>query len=188
MNTFPSRVILASKSPRRQELLKYIIEEFEIQVSETDEIIDPELSSEDLVMELALEKADVVSKLNKDAIVLGFDTLVILDGKPLGKPIDYEDAFNMVKALSNRSHKVVTGCAIVHGDYIDKFYDEAIVTFNEMTDEEIHEYLDTKEPFDKAGAYGIQGFGARYIKSVNGDYYSVMGLPLQKLYNKLRRL
>lgn len=182
------RVILASKSPRRQQLLKYIVEDFEILVSETDEIIDPSLSTEDLVMALALEKAEEIAASNKDAIVLGFDTLVILDGVPVGKPVDYDDAFRMVRALSNRSHIVVTGCAIVFGSHIDTFYGEATVTFNNMTDVEIHEYLETKEPFDKAGAYGIQGYGARYIKEIHGDYYTVMGMPLQKLYNKLRRL
>lgn len=188
MNISQNKVILASKSPRRKELLKYIVDTFDIQVSETEELINPLLSSEEVVMELALEKAEAIAKLNYGSIVLGFDTLVILDDKPIGKPADYEDAFMMLQSLSNKSHKVITGCAIIHGDYIDTFSDEAIVTFNMMSDDEIHEYLATKEPFDKAGAYGIQGFGARYIKSVKGDYYSVMGMPLQKLYNKLRRL
>ena len=183
-----NRFILASQSPRRADLLKFIIKDFTIQVSESEEIIDPRLNSQQLVMELAKEKALEVSLNNKDAYVLGFDTLVILDGQPLGKPKDKKDAFNMLKSLSGRSHLVVTGCAIIKGDYVDKFSDEAVVTFNKVTDEEINEYLDTGEPFDKAGAYGIQGYGARYIKEIKGDYYSVMGMPLQKLYNKLRRL
>lgn len=183
-----NRFILASQSPRRADLLKFIIKDFTIQVSESEEIIDPRLNSQQLVMELAKEKALEVSLNNKDAYVLGFDTLVILDGQPLGKPKDKKDAFNMLKSLSGRSHLVVTGCAIIKGDYVDKFSDEAVVTFNKVTDEEINEYLETGEPFDKAGAYGIQGYGARYIKEIKGDYYSVMGMPLQKLYNKLRRL
>lgn len=183
-----NRFILASQSPRRAELLKFIIEDFTIQVSESEEVIDPRLNSQQLVMELAKEKALEVSIENKDAYVLGFDTLVILDGKPLGKPKDKQDAFNMIKSLSGRSHLVVTGCAIIKGDYVDKFSDEAVVTFNEISDEEIYEYLETGEPFDKAGSYGIQGYGARYVKEIKGDYYSVMGMPLQKLYNKLRRL
>lgn len=183
-----NKYILASKSPRRIELLKYILDDFDIIVSNAEEIINEELSSKDLVMDLALLKANEIAALHPEAVVLGFDTLVILDGKPIGKPRDREEAFRMLQSLSNRSHEVLTGCAIVVGDTIDTFFDQAIVTFNEMSDLEINEYLDTNEPFDKAGAYGIQGYGARYIKKVEGDYYSVMGMPLQKLYNKLRRL
>jgi len=182
------KYILASKSPRRIELLKLILDDFDVVVSHAEEIINGDLSSENLVMDLALLKAKEVAVKHPGKYVLGFDTLVILDGKPLGKPKDRDDAYSMMKALSNRTHTVMTGCAIVRDDYQVLFFDQADVTFNLMMNSEINEYLDTEEPFDKAGAYGIQGFGARYINKVDGDYYSVMGLPLQKLYNKLRRL
>jgi len=183
-----NKFILASKSPRRIELLQLLLPDFGVEVSHLEELINPELSNEDLVMDLALLKANDISKSNKEAVVMGFDTLVILDGKPMGKPKDRDDAFNMLKSLSNYTHTVLTGCAIVHNGQIDMFYDSAQVTFNPMTNDEINEYLDTDEPYDKAGAYGIQGYGAKYIKKIDGDYYSVMGMPLQKLYNKLRRL
>lgn len=183
-----NKFILASQSPRRIELLKLILDDFDVVVSNVEEVLKEGLSSEEQVMQLALLKAQEVSKDHPGKYVLGFDTLVILDGKPLGKPVDRDDAFNMLKALSNRSHTVVTGCAIVKGDYKLLLFDQAEVTFNLMMRSEINEYLDTGEPFDKAGAYGIQGYGARYINKVDGDYYSVMGMPVQKLYNKLRRL
>ena len=183
-----NKTILASQSPRRIELLKLLVDEFDVVVSNAEEVMNEEISSEQLVMDLALLKAKEVSKQHPGRYVLGFDTIVVLDGKPLGKPVDRDDAFAMLKSLSNRSHQVVTGCAIVKDDYQELFYDGATVTFNLMMHSEINEYLDTGEPFDKAGAYGIQGYGARYISKVEGDYYSVMGMPIQELYKRLRRL
>ena len=180
--------ILASKSPRREELLKLLDIDFTIKPSDICEDLKEGLSNEEIVIDLAIQKASHIAKSHPGQYVLGFDTLVILDGNPLGKPKNRDDGFNMLRSLANRSHIVLTGCAIVIDDKIDGFYDYAEVTFNDMTDEEINEYLDTNEPYDKAGAYGIQGYGARYITRVNGDYYSVMGVPLQKLYNKLRDL
>lgn len=182
------KFILASSSPRRKELLKFLSIDFEIDSSDIEEVIDESISNEDLVMSLAFQKAEDVSKRHKGKYILGFDTLVILEGKPLGKPKDRDDAFKMLKALSNKKHLVLTGCAIVKDDYKDLFFDYAEVIFNEMSDQEINEYLDTDEPFDKAGAYGIQGYGAKYIRYIKGDYYSVMGMPIQKLYNKIRDL
>ena len=182
------KFILASSSPRRKDLLKYLQIDFEIDSSDIEEIIDDNLSNEDVVMSLAYQKAKDVSLRHKDKYVLGFDTLVILDGKPLGKPKDRDEAFQMLSRLSNRKHLVLTGVAIVINDEYETFYDHAEVIFNEMTEEEINEYLDTNEPFDKAGSYGIQGYGAKYIRYIKGDYYSVMGMPIQKLYNKIRDL
>ncbi len=182
------KLVLASSSPRRVELLKVLVEDFIVDPSNIEEIIDNSLTNIDVVKSLALQKAVDVSKRWPGQYVLGFDTLVILDDIPLGKPKDKEDAYQMLKKLSNRKHTVLTGCAIVKDDYIDTFYDYAEVIFNRLTDEEIYEYIDSNEPMDKAGAYGIQGFGARYIKYIKGDYYSVMGLPIQKLYNKFKDL
>lgn len=182
------KYILASKSPRREDLLKLLDIDFTIKVSNICEDLKEGLTNEEIVMDLAYQKAKHIYNDNKEFIILGFDTLVILDGVPLGKPKDRANGFEMLRSLSGRSHSVLTGCAIISKDYKETFYDSAEVTFNNMSDEEINEYLDTQEPVDKAGAYGIQGFGAKYISKVNGDYYSVMGVPLQKLYNKLRVL
>ncbi len=180
------KIILASKSPRREELLKLLDIDFTIKVSDICEDLKEGLSNEELVMDLAFQKAETILQTNPESIVLGFDTLVILDGEPLGKPKNREDGFTMLRSLSGRKHRVLTGCAILTDSSKDIFYDYADVFFNVMSDIEINEYLDTDEPFDKAGAYGIQGYGARYIKGIEGDYYSVMGVPLQKLYNKMR--
>ena len=180
--------ILASSSPRRKELIHYLGVKVTVDPSHIEEIIDPSISNEELVMSLAFQKAYDVSKRHPKEYVLGFDTLVILDGKPLGKPSNRNEAFSMLRALSGRKHLVLTGVAIVKDEYKDLFYDHAEVIFNEMTDEEINDYLDTGEPFDKAGAYGIQGYGAKYIRYIKGDYYSVMGMPIQKLYNKIKNL
>lgn len=182
------KFILASSSPRRSELLGLLDIDFTVDSSDIEEVIEDNLTIIEVVQSLALQKAKDVSKRHQGEYVLGFDTLVVLDDIPLGKPKDKDDAYKMLKALSNRKHTVLTGCAIVKDDYTDTFYDYAEVIFNKMSDEEINEYIDTLEPMDKAGAYGIQGYGAKYIRYIKGDYYSVMGLPIQKLYNKLRNL
>lgn len=179
-------LILASQSPRRQELLRLLDVPFTVLPSDVEEVIQPGLSFEDVVMDIATQKAAAIAKEHPDAMVLGFDTLVILDGDPLGKPKNRDEAFAMLRRLAGRTHRVLTGCALVCCDDVKTLYDGADVTFYDMTDDEINEYLDTKEPFDKAGAYGIQGFGGRYIRKIDGDFYSVMGLPLAKLYRLLR--
>jgi len=188
LNNIEKLFILASKSPRRIELLKLLDIDFKVIPSDIDEIINGKLTNEEVVMDLALQKAEDISSKNQDYYVLGFDTLVILDGIPLGKPKDEEDAFRMLKLLSGRSHIVLTGCAIVNNIYRDSFYSSAEVTFNNMSNQEISEYIATKEPLDKAGAYGIQAYGAKYIKEVKGDYFSIVGLPIAKLYNRLKEL
>lgn len=182
------RFILASSSPRRKELLQLLDIDFIIDPSDTEEFMDSSISSVELVQKLALQKAKDVSLRHPGDYVLGFDTIVVLDDQPLGKPKDEEEAYQMLKSLSNRKHLVLTGVAIVKDDYEDVFYDYAEVIFNKMTDDEIYEYIASKEPMDKAGAYGIQGYGARYIKYIKGDYYSVMGMPVMKLYNKIKGL
>ena len=179
-------IILASKSPRREELLKLLDIDFTIKVSDICEDLKEGLTNEELVKDLALQKAEAIFEDNQESLVLGFDTLVILEGIPLGKPKDREEGIQMLQSLSGKKHRVLTGCAILSKSHKDVFLDFADVYFNTMSNQEINEYLDTDEPYDKAGAYGIQGFGARYIRKIEGDYYSVMGVPLQKLYNKLR--
>lgn len=181
-----TKYILASQSPRREELLRLLDISYRIIPSHIDEIIQDGLSFEDVVMDIAKQKAQHVAKDHPENTVLGFDTLVILNGEALGKPVDEADAYNMLEALQGTTHTVLTGCAIVHDNDVTTLYDQADVTFYPMTPIEIEEYLATGEPFDKAGAYGIQGYGAKYIKKVDGDYYSVMGVPLAKLYHALR--
>ena len=180
------KYILASQSPRRQQLLEFLEIDFETISSDVEEIVEDGVPFEKVVQNLALLKATHIAKEYPGYTVLGFDTLVILDKKALGKPTDRTDAYQMLQSLSGRTHTVLTGCAIVCNDEVETFYDCAEVTFNDMTDKEINEYLNTEEPYDKAGAYGIQGYGARYINYINGDFYTIMGLPVQKLYKALR--
>ncbi|QMS85007.1 Maf family protein [Candidatus Xianfuyuplasma coldseepsis] len=182
------KFILASQSPRRRELLKFLDIEFVVKPSDVEEVIDVRLSFEEVVMDLAKQKAEYIADKYPDHTILGFDTLVIHNGMALGKPNNRQEAFDMLQSLSGETHTVLTGCALVCCNEVVTFYDQADVTFNQMTADEINEYLDTGEPFDKAGSYGIQGYGARYINKVNGDYYSVMGVPLQKLYQTIRGL
>ncbi len=183
-----NKFILASKSPRRIELINVLDIDFEVIPSDVEEIIKEGLTNEEIVIDIAYQKACDINAKNPGKYVLGFDTLVILDGVPLGKPKDEQDAFRMLRLLSGRTHTVLTGCAIVKGKHKDSFYSSADVTFNEMTDEEIKEYVETKEPMDKAGAYGIQAYGSKYIKEVNGDYFTIVGLPIAKLYKKIKEL
>lgn len=182
------KIILASNSPRRKELFKLITEDFEIETSNLEEIIDDEIPFEEAVMELAFQKAaDVFSK-HKEDYVLGFDTLVLIDDTLLGKPKNKEEAKMMLKQLSGKTHFVITGCAIISKVVSKSFYEKTRVTFVTMSDEEIDEYVDTLEPMDKAGAYAIQGKGAKFVKSVTGDFFTVMGMPISKLYRELKDL
>lgn len=155
------KIILASNSPRRKELMKLLNFDFDIISSDIEEIINPKLEHEDLVMDLAFQKAYSIFKDHKDSIVLGFDTLVVIDDFVLGKPKDEEEARVFLNILSNRTHRVITGCTILTSGYSKSFYSDAFVNFVKLTDEEIEDYIKTKEPMDKAGAYGIQGYGDR---------------------------
>lgn len=182
-------LILGSGSPRRRELLSLITPLFVIDTPDVDESLPDGLVPQRAVMMLAKKKAEAVAlRHEKGDVVIGSDTVVVLDGEILGKPADREEARTMLRLLSGNTHRVFTGVCICHENRSETFYSEASVTFAEMAPDEIEEYLDTGEPFDKAGAYGVQGYGARYIKSIDGDYYAVMGLPVQQLYRELRRL
>ena len=144
---------------------------------------------EKVVQNLALLKATHIAKEYPGYTVLGFDTLVILDKKALGKPTDRTDAYQMLQSLSGRTHTVLTGCAIVCNDEVETFYDCAEVTFNDMTDKEINEYLNTEEPYDKAGAYGIQEWiGQIGVTKIEGSYFNVMGFPVDLVYKTLINL
>ncbi len=183
-----NKLVLASNSPRRKELLNLLKLDFEVITSEIDEIIDENIPFEDVVMDLAFQKAADVFRTNKDRVVLGFDTLVLLDEELLGKPKNEEEAKKMLKKLSGKTHYVITGCAIISAKLSKSFYEKTLVSFTDLTDKEIDEYVASKEPMDKAGAYAIQGLGSKFIRSVNGDFFTVMGLPVYKLYQELKDL
>ncbi len=187
-------LILASASPRRQELLKQIGLTFKVQVSDVEEIKTTNVPAK-LVQHLAKQKAlDVFQKAvaqAKDAAqicVIGADTVVALEGEILGKPGSYEEAFAMLRKLSGKTHQVYTGVCLCFGETSFSFYEETAVTFMPMSDAEIEDYLATGESFDKAGAYGIQGQCAKFISGMDGDYYNVMGLPVCQLYQTMKTL
>lgn len=182
-----NKVILASKSPRRKQLLGLLNIDFEAIPADIDEEINP---NNDLVKEiekLSYQKANYVYQRNKDSLVIGSDTIVKINGQVLGKPKTYEQAKQMLRLLSNNTHEVVTGVTIITNDQIETFSSIASVTFYPLTEEEIEEYVKTNEPMDKAGAYAIQGIGSKYIKSINGDFYTIMGLPIGELYHRLQK-
>lgn len=179
-------IILASASPRRKELLSFITENFTVRVSDADETTDPSLSAEETVRALAVVKGEAVAESFPSDTVISADTVVVLDGKILGKPHSREEAFSMLSALSGRSHTVYTGVCIISNDKKICFAEATDVTFADLSEDEINAYINSGEPFDKAGAYGIQGKGSIMITSIKGDYYNVMGLPVARLYKTLK--
>jgi septum formation protein len=172
------RFILASASPRRKEILENAGYSFEIIVSDADENITDELTPAETVEELAKRKALSVWEENKDAVVFGCDTVVAVDGRILGKPKDDDEAFEMISSLSGKVHTVSTGVCICSSDRISVFSNTTEVEFYQLSDDTIRSYIATGEGKDKAGSYGIQGFGRVLIKEIKGDYFSVMGLPV----------
>ena len=182
------RLILASASPRRKELLTNLHLPFEISSSNVDESFSPSLSPADAVVELASRKAKFVAEKNGDAYVIGADTIVVFEGDILGKPQDEEEAVSMLSRLSGSTHEVYTGVSIISPEKEISFYEKTLVTFWELTQEEISLYIKSGEPYDKAGSYGIQGFGSYLVKSVNGDYFTVVGLPVSRTARELQKL
>jgi len=177
------KIVLASGSPRRLELLKMIgVENFEVVPDRAEEELYPGLSPEHTVCKIALQKAKNVARTRDgDDLILAADTLVYLDGKPLGKPSDTTHAAEMLRALSGRRHTVYTGIALVRGDIHITGAEQTEVTFREISNYEIAAYIKTGEPMDKAGAYGAQGRGALFIERIEGEFFNVMGLPLCRL-------
>lgn len=178
-------LILASQSPRRQELLRLIAPDFEILAADVDEHIENGTSPDEAVMGLAVKKARAVADLRPEDTVIGADTVVALDGKILGKPRDSTDAAMMLRMLASKTHTVYTGVCIIQNGVETVFFEATEVTFTGMTDKEIAKYVETGEPLDKAGAYGIQGAAAPFISGISGDFYNVMGLPVSALYRRL---
>ena len=188
------RVILASKSPRRKELLSMITTDFEVIVSAADEVVNNELKPSEQVIEIAKQKAqDVFASQEGDVVVLGSDTIVVGDNDEiLGKPKDYDDAVRMLMSLSNKTHKVMTGVSIIYrkdGKVEDSnFCDIANVHVKELSKEEIDKWLETGNAWDKAGAYAIQQEFAVHIDKLDGNYATVMGLPIHTVYDEFKRL
>ena len=181
------RIILASKSPRRKELLELLKLPFEIIVSDIDETID---YTNDLVKEiekLSFRKADAVYQTNRDALIIGSDTIVKIDNKALGKPSSIEEAKEMLRELSDRTHEVVTGVTIINEGKAETFSSVSKVSFYPLTEKEIEDYVMSNEPMDKAGSYAIQGDGAKFIRCIEGDYYTIVGLPIGELYQRLKQ-
>ncbi len=187
------KIILASKSPRRKSILSMIVKDFEIMISDEDEVLDSDLTIEDQIKKLAYIKAkNIFDKTEGDRIIIGADTIVIgIDGEIYGKPKDKEDAKKILNKLKNTKHNVITGISILiekDGKYIEySDYDLAEVYISEITNDEINNWLSTGEAYDKAGAYAIQGDFAKHIEKINGNYYTVMGLPIHKVYNILKK-
>ncbi len=192
MLTLPFPLILASTSPRRKHLLEQIGMTFTVQPSNVDESLIPTSGAvpEEFVQRLALLKAqDVASKTPARSIVLGSDTIVVLDGEILGKPLDADDAINMLRRLSGNTHTVYTGIALVDSETYSSVtaVQQTDVTFRELSDDEIAGYVATGSPLDKAGSYGIQDdFGAVFVAHIVGCYYTIVGLPLELFYRTLR--
>ncbi len=179
------RIILASKSPRRKELMGLLFPQFEVQASDVDETLPEGVSLGRAVELLALRKGQAVAGAEPDALVIAADTLVTLGSVVLGKPTGREDAARMLRLLSGRVHQVYTGVALLEGDRTNRFHCVTDVELSPLTEEEIRWYLSTGEPFDKAGAYGIQGYGARFIRGIREDFFNVMGLPVNELYRQI---
>ena len=172
------KIILASASPRRRELLTTVGCEFEVKVSDADETLEPGTPPALAVETLARRKCAAVSALEPERVVLAADTLVAIDGEVLGKPSSEEEAEAMLRRLSGREHTVYTGVAVRRGEHEVYSHEETQVKFRDLSEEEIARYVATGEPMDKAGAYGIQERGALLVEGIRGDYPNVVGLPL----------
>ncbi len=182
-------VILASASPRRQELLKILFDDFTIEPADIDETVRKSIEIEQYPEYLAVKKArHIAEKHTPDDMVIGCDTGVFIDNLMLGKPSDENQAKEMLTLLSGRTHKVITGCCIMHNGRTVSFSKVTEVEFYRLTDEDIEEYIKTGEPMDKAGAYGIQSKGALLVKKINGDYFNVVGLPVAEMKQRIKLL
>lgn len=181
------KMILASASPRRRELMKYITDDFTAVSLDCDESLPDTVSPMEASEYLANLKASAAAEKYPDCIVIGCDTTVILGDSILGKPKDRAQCIRDISALSGHTHQVVTGCAIVCNGKTVSFSEITDVTFRKLTESEIIAYADTDEPYDKAGGYGIQGKGSELIESINGDFFNVVGLPVARLFNELKK-
>lgn len=183
-------IILASQSPRRRQLLETANYDLEIVIANTDETFSDNLAEEDIPVHIALDKAKTVAaKFNSlEKPIVAADTIVIIDKKILGKPVNREEAIQFLNQLSGNTHKVITGVAILNKDKVITFSDITEVSFHPLTNEQIIYYVDEYKPYDKAGAYAIQEWiGMIGISKINGDFYNVMGLPISKVVQQLEK-
>ncbi|MGI6492974.1 MAG: Maf family protein [Pelotomaculum sp.] len=185
-----NKIVLASASPRRAELLRQVGLEFEVMVSEVEETLTPGLEPAAQVELFALRKANAVAAALDRGIVIGADTVVVQGGRVLGKPVDAQEAVEMLQLLQGKGHEVYTGVALVDARSSVKLVEHVMtrVFFNAMSEETIRRYVATGEPLDKAGAYAVQGRAALFINRLEGCYYNVVGLPLARLATMLKKL
>ena len=177
-------IILASASPRRKTILSQVGLDFTIEPSRINEDFSIDLLPKAFCEHWAREKANDIAKNHSDKLIIGADTIVIIDDKIIGKPKNYKESFAMLKSLSGKTHQVLTGVSFIHLDFeIDFTFNEATdVSFCLLTDEEINKYIDKYRPYDKAGSYGIQDGFSVYVEKINGCFYNVMGFPISKFY------
>lgn len=179
-------IILASGSPRRQQYFKELDIDFSIQLKEIEEVYPPHLRAEEITNFLAELKANAFTNLNINDVLITSDTIVWHENKALGKPKDYNDAFEMLQSMSGKTHEVISSVSFKTTEKTDTFFDKTKVTFKELTNEAIHYYLENYKPFDKAGSYGIQEWiGLTGISKIEGSYANVVGMPIDKVYDKL---
>lgn len=190
LNPGSTRIVLASQSPRRIELLKRIIPEFEVKVSNIEDENNRVSVPWKLVEELSYQKAENISQQVLDGIIIGADSVVVLHRRILGKPIDANDAYNMLNSLSGKIHQVFTGFTILKKPQHIVIKDHAVthVKFRKLESWEIEKYIESGQPLDKAGSYGIQDDGAVFVESITGCYYNVVGLPITKIFLALKKL
>ena len=180
------KVVLASASPRRKELLSLIFNEYDICPADCDETLPEGIKAQEAVEHLSLIKNKAALRIcGKESLVISADTVVAVDGEILGKPVDKDDARRMITLLSGRAHQVFTGVTLSLNGEFKTFSEKTDVVFYELTEEEIESYISSSEPYDKAGSYGIQGKAGLLVKSVNGDYYNVVGLPVARLKREI---
>lgn len=181
------KIILASQSPRRQELLRWLVPDFVIEPADIDEEVKELYPPEEYVQLMAKEKAALSAKKHPQDLVIACDTIVALNGKVLGKPKDRADAFRMLQQLSETQHEVYTAVVLRRGEQLVKELTQATVTFFPLTEGEIERYLDTGDYKDKAGAYGIQHEAGVFVKEIKGDYYSIVGFPVGVVNQLLKK-
>ena len=187
------RIILASSSPRRKELMNMLNIPYEVISYDHDEVLNKEKSVYEQCMDISYQKGKIVfDSFNEDVVVISSDTIVVFNGEIYGKPMNREAAYRMISMIQGNDHEVVSAltvfCRKNGKDTIHETYEKAIVTVDKMNDDEINSWIDTGKAFGKAGAYAIQEYFGKYIKKIDGDFYTIVGLPLNKLYNILKEL
>ncbi|CAN5206637.1 Maf-like protein [soil metagenome] len=182
-----NRIILASQSPRRKQLLEWAEIDFDVMVKETDEHFPKDIAAEEAAVYIAKNKALAVQQIVPEKIILAADTIVVLDDEVIGKPVSDKHAFDILSSLSGKTHRVITGVCILHEQKEVSFFDITKVTFHYLSADQINFYIHKYQPFDKAGAYAIQEWiGVVGIKNISGDFYNVMGLPVSKVVKALK--